>query len=449
MPEERARFHETERQSRVPPSGGFTLKIVVVGAGIIGVTTAYELAERGHQVTLLDSRGGAGLETSYANGGQLSASEVAPWAGPEVPWLVLRWLGRADAPFRLKVEADPEQWLWLLRFLSRCRASARAERVLPNLSLALLSRARMDAMAETFGNDPIQFDEKRAGILQIFHHASSLKRATSGIDRLHRAGLEQTVLSVQECVDVEPALASAFERGAFVGGIYCASDRSGDAHQYTKQLAERAQKLGVAFVTEAEVTGFDAPNNYITSVRTRAWNFDADAVVLAAGVGTARLAGMAGVRIPVYPLKGYSLTLPVKDVVAPHVSLTDEARKIVVSRLGERVRVAGTAEVSGYDNEIEMRRARSVLDATIDLFPQMNGVDADVEYWTGLRPMSSDGSPILGQAGRFKNLYLNTGHGSLGWTMAAGSASALADVICGGVPQIDLSPFSIKRFSFT
>jgi D-amino-acid dehydrogenase len=449
MPEARARFHEAERQSKVLFSGGFTLKIVVVGAGIIGVTTAYELAERGHQVTLLDSREGAGLETSYANGGQLSASEVAPWAGPEVPWLVLRWLGRADAPFRLKVKADPEQWLWLLRFLTRCRASARAERVLPNLSLALLSRARMDAMADRFDNDPIQFDEKRAGILQIFHKDSSLKEAASGMDRMNRAGLEQSVLSAQECVDLEPALASALERGSFVGGIYCLSDRSGDAHQFTKQLAERAQKLGVAFVTGAEVTGFDAPNDYITGVRTRAWNFDADAVVLAAGVGTARLARMAGVRIPVYPLKGYSLTLPIKDVVAPHVSLTDEARKIVVSRLGERMRVAGTAEVSGYDHDIEMRRARSVLDATTDLFPQMKAVEGDVEYWTGLRPMSSDGSPILGQAGRFKNLYLNTGHGSLGWTMAAGSASALAEVICGGVPLIDLSPFSIKRFFFT
>jgi len=425
------------------------LKTVVVGAGIIGVTTAYELAERGHQVTLLDSRGGAGLETSFANGGQLSASEVAPWAGPEVPWLVLRWLGRADAPFRLKLKADPEQWLWLLRFLTRCRASARAERVLPNLSLALLSRARMDAIADRFDNDPIEYDVKRAGILQLFHHASSLKSASAGLARMQGAGLEQKVLSAGECVELEPALNAAHDAGEFVGGIYCQSDRSGDAHKYTSQLAERAQRLGVAFVSGAEVTGFQTQGNHIKGVHTRAWTFDADAVVLAAGVGTARLAKLAGVRLPVYPLKGYSVTLPVdEDVVAPNVSLTDEARKIVVSRLGDLLRVAGTAEVSGYDADIEKRRARSVLDATTSLFPQMKRVENQVEYWSGLRPMSSDGSPILGQAGNLRNLYLNTGHGSLGWTLAAGSASALADLIDCREPEIDLTPFNIKRFSF-
>jgi D-amino-acid dehydrogenase len=425
------------------------LKIVVVGAGIIGVTTAYELADRGHQVTLLDSRAGAGLETSFANGGQLSASEVAPWAGPEVPWLVLRWLGRADAPFRLKLKADPEQWLWLLRFLTRCRAAARAERVLPNLSLALLSRARMDAIADKLHNESIDYDEKRAGILRLFHHEAAMKTASAELARMSDAGLEQTILNPRECLDLDPALAAANEAGAFIGGIYCHSDRSGDAHKYTSRLVEHAQRLGVAFVSGAEVTGFETQGDYIMGVRTRAWTFDADAVVLAAGVGTPRLAKMAGARIPVYPLKGYSLTLPIEsDMIAPHVSMTDEARKIVVSRLGNRLRVAGTAEVSGYDATIEMRRARSVLKATTALFPQMKNVEDRVEYWSGLRPMSSDGSPILGQAGRFQNLYLNTGHGSLGWTLAAGSASVLADLIQARESEIDVTPFNIKRFSF-
>ena len=425
------------------------MKIVVVGAGIIGVTTAYELATRGHEVTLLDGRGGAGLETSYANGGQLGASEVAPWAGPEVPWLVLRWLGRADAPFRLKLKSDPEQWLWLMRFLMRCRKSARAERIMPNLALALLSQSRMDEIALQMNNDPIRYDERRDGILQIFHRAAGLKEASSTIDAMNEAGLVQKVLSARECVDLEPALEPALARGSIEGGIFCAGDRSGDAQKYTSQLAERAQQLGVAFVTGAEVTGFDSQGGFITGVRTRAWTFSADAVVLAAGVHTARLARMCGTRIPVYPLKGYSVTLPTDGIEAPHVSLTDEARKVVISRLGDRLRTAGTAEVSGYDTEIEMDRARSVLDATTDIFPQMKPVEDSAIYWTGLRPMTPDGSPILGQAGRFSNLYLNTGHGSLGWTMAAGSAVGLADLICDRVSQLDLSPFSIKRFSFT
>jgi D-amino-acid dehydrogenase len=426
------------------------VKIVVVGAGIIGVTTAYELAERGHQVTLLDRREGAGLETSYANGGQIGASEVAPWAGPEVPGLILRWLGRADAPFRLSLKADPEQWLWLLRFLTRCRASARAERILPNLALALLSQARMDAIATRLEGEgtPMAFDERRTGILQIFRHASGLKEAAAGIEKMRRAGLDQTVLSACECVDLEPALGPALQKGDIAGGIHCPSDRSGDAHRFTTRLAEEAQRMGVAFITGAEVTNFESRGDRITGVRTRAWLFGADAVVLAAGVGTARLARFAGLRIPVYPLKGYSVTLPVKDDAAPSVSLTDEARKIVISRLGGRLRTAGTAEVGGYDMTLEMPRARSVLAATLDLFPQMSDAAGAAEFWTGLRPMSSDGSPIIGQAGRFTNLYLNTGHGSLGWTLGAGSAAGLADAICGTRPQLDLMPFGIKRFSF-
>lgn len=426
------------------------MKIVVVGAGIIGVTTAYELAERGHQVTLLDRREGAGLETSYANGGQIGASEVAPWAGPEVPGLILRWLGRADAPFRLSLKADPEQWLWLLRFLTRCRASARAERILPNLALALLSQARMDAIATRLEGEgaPMAFDERRAGILQIFRHASGLKEAAAGIEKMRRAGLDQIVFSARECVDLEPALGPALQKGDIAGGIHCPSDRSGDAHRFTTRLAEEAQRMGVAFITGAEVTNFESRGDRITGVRTRAWLFGADAVVLAAGVGTARLARFAGLRIPVYPLKGYSVTLPVKDDAAPSVSLTDEARKIVISRLGGRLRTAGTAEIGGYDTTLEMPRARSVLAATLDLFPQMSDAAGAAEFWTGLRPMSSDGSPIIGQAGRFTNLYLNTGHGSLGWTLGAGSAAGLADAICGTRPQLDLMPFGIKRFSF-
>ncbi|MGV8996370.1 MAG: D-amino acid dehydrogenase [Parvibaculaceae bacterium] len=424
------------------------MKIVVVGAGIIGVTTAYELATRGHEVTLLDARAGAGLETSFANGGQLSASEVAPWAGPEVPWQVLRWLGRIDAPFRLSLKADPEQWKWLFRFLLRCTSSARASRVAPNLALALLSQSRMDEISIHLNNDPIHFDEKRGGILQIFHHQKSLRNAAVGAEAMDGGGFAQKILTARECVDVEPALEHAFKSGGIVGGLFCASDRSGDAHKYTKELAERAKKLGVAFVTGAEVTGFETQGEHISGVKTRAWMFNADAVVLAAGVHTARLARESGVAIPVYPLKGYSVTLPVGGLAAPNVSLTDEARKVVVSRLGDRLRIAGTAEVAGYDTEIDPRRARSVLEAATSIFPQMEQVAHKAEYWTGLRPMSSDGSPILGQAGRLKNLYLNTGHGSLGWTLAHGSAVAVADQICGTTSAIDLSPFGIKRFSF-
>jgi D-amino-acid dehydrogenase len=405
---------------------------------------------RGHQVTLIDRREGAGLETSFANGGQLGAGEVAPWAGPEVPGLVLRWLGRVDAPFRLRLKADPEQWLWLLRFLLRCRTSARMERTLPNLALAFLTRARMDAMSAQFETEdaPLCFDERRDGILKIYHQERTLQEAIRNLDAMRSAGLEQKVLTANECVDVEPALGPALQKGEIAGGIYCRSDGSGDAHLFTTRLAERAQRRGVAFVTGAEVTSFETRGDRINGVRTKAWLFAADAVVLAAGVGTIRLARLAGLRIPVYPLKGYSVTLQGVNALTPSVSLTDEARKIVVSRLGDRVRVAGTAEVGGYDTTLEMPRARSVLAAALEFLPQMSEYAGAAEFWTGLRPMSSDGCPIIGQGGRFSNLYLNTGHGSLGWTLAAGSAAVLADHIGEIQPQIDITPYSIKRFYF-
>jgi D-amino-acid dehydrogenase len=332
----------------------------------------------------------------------------------------------------------------------RCRASARDERILPNLGLALLTRARMDAMSARFEGEgaPIAFDEQKTGILQIFRRAGALKQATAPIEKMRRAGLEQTVLSARECADVEPALGSALQKGEIAGGIFCAGDRSGDAHLFTARLADRVKQMGVAFMSGAEVTGFETLGDRITGVRTRTWLFAADAVVLAAGVHTTRLARLAGIRrLPVYPLKGYSVTVPVTRDTAPIVSVSDEARRIVVSRLGNRLRIAGTAEVGGYNNTVEMPRARSVLAAALDLFPQMNEAAGEAEFWTGLRPMSSDGSPIIGQAGRFTNLYLNTGHGSLGWTFGAGSAAALADKICGTPPQLDLTPFDIRRFS--
>ena len=426
------------------------MKVVVIGAGIVGVTTAYEFAERGREVTLIDRREGAGLETSYANGGQLGAGEVAPWAGPEVPWLALKWMGRPDGPFRLRLKADPEQWIWLLRFLMRCRASARAERVLPNLGLALLTQSRLDEIGAKLMSEgaPIAFDERRDGIMQIFHYQHSMEEAARGAEVMRRAGLEQRVLSAAECAEVEPALVSAVQSGGIVGGLYCASDRSGDAHVFARELAARAERMGVRFVTNAEVERFETQGDLVTGVRTNGWLFGGDAVVIAAGIGSAKLARQLGMRIPVYPLKGYSVTVPAGDGVAPKVSLTDEARKIVVSRFGDRVRVAGTAEVTGYDTTLEMPRARSVLDGLLSLLPQLSAGAGEAQFWTGLRPMSSDGSPLIGQAGRFRNLYLNTGHGSLGWTLGAGSAAALADAVCDAPARIDLSPFSLKRFSF-
>ncbi|MGX1196952.1 D-amino acid dehydrogenase [Parvibaculum sp. MBR-TMA-1.3b-4.2] len=436
--------------SHVAPS-----HVVVIGAGIVGTATAYELALRGVSVTLVERREGAGLETSRANGGQLSACEVAPWAGPEVPGLILKWFGRADAPFRLRPKPDPEQWLWLMRFLRRCRASARAERVLPNLELALLTRARLDAYRENFAADgrTLDMDHAQNGILRVFRERHGLEEAREGIGRMTQAGVEQRELSPAECVELEPALASSFQKDEIAGGIYCPSDGMGDAHLFSRELAAAAERLGVRFRASEEVEAIEVHDGKTTGVRLADELVAADAVVVAAGPMTARLLRPLGLRLPIYPVKGYSVTLPLEDAeaAAPNVSITDESRKVVVSRLGNRLRAAGQAEIGGYDLTLEMPRARSVFQALTGLMPQMGALEPRAEYWCGLRPMSPDGSPIIGElASRnrtIRGLYVNSGHGTLGWTMGAGSAASLADLICGSAPQLDLTPFSHKRFS--
>lgn len=424
------------------------MKVVVIGAGIVGVATAYELALRGAAVTLIDAHDGAGLGTSYANGGQMSACEVAPWAGPEIPALILRWLGRDDAPFRLRPKMDPDQWRWLLRFLMRCRTSARHERIPPNLELALLTRERMAAYATDFAEEgrTLEFDRRQKGILRIFADASAIRAATGEIETMKRLGVEQRLLTPAECVDLEPALASALQRGEIAGGLYSPSDASGDAHLFSKSMASAATRRGVTFETDTVVEEIIARAGRVYGVVTSRGVLEADAVVVAAGAGTAALLKPLGIRTWIYPVKGYSVTLPAPEGNAPEVSITDEARKIVISRLGNRLRAAGQAEVGGYDLTLEPGRARSVLQALLSVLPQAGPAADAAEFWCGLRPMTPDGSPVIGRLAPFSNLFINSGHGTLGWTLGAGSGTILADLICGSVPQLDLSPFAITRF---
>ncbi len=425
--------------------------VIVVGAGIIGVTSAYELALRGLSVTLVETRDGAGLGTSFANGGQLSACEVAPWAGPDVPWLILKWFGRDDAPFRLRPKMDPDQWLWLLRFLTRCRASARHERIPPNLELALLTRARLASYEDDFAKagTPLAYDRKNKGILRIFRDRHMLAAAIAETKLIAQLGVEQHELTPSECIDVEPALGPAMRRGDIAGGLHAPSDASGDAHLFSARLADGAKRLGVRVLPESEVTHLIVEGGVARGVMTAQGPLEADAVVLAAGTGTPALLKPLGLRSWIYPLKGYSVTLPAPQgngELAPEVSLTDEERKIVVSRLGGRIRAAGQAEVGGYGLTLERGRANAVLRALESLLPQLTPERDGAEFWCGLRPMTPDGSPVIGVLPGFSNLFINSGHGTLGWTLGAGSAAALAGLICDSAPQPDLSSFSIRRF---
>lgn len=322
------------------------------------------------------------------------------------------------------------------------------QRIPPNLELALLTRERMASYAADFRDEgrSLDFDRRDRGILRIFASEHAVRAAMTEMETMARLGVEQRLLTAAECVEVEPALAPALQRGEIAGGLYSPSDASGDAHLFSKHMTEAAKRRGVTFETDTVVEGIIARAGRAYGVVTSRGVLDADAVVVAAGAGTAALLKPLGIRTWIYPVKGYSVTLPAPEGNAPEVSITDEARKIVISRLGNRLRAAGQAEVGGYDLTLETGRARSVLNALTSLLPQAGAGAETAEFWCGLRPMTPDGSPVIGRVEPISNLFINSGHGTLGWTLGAGSGAALADLICDSAPQLSLSHFNIRRF---
>ncbi len=417
------------------------MKIVIIGAGVIGVSSAYYLARDGHEVTVLEAAAAPALETSLANGGQISPCESGPWASPAALAMGLSSLWRSDSPFRLRPAADAFFWRWLAAFLIHCRPDAFARGLAVNLALARFSLEQLAALRQ---HAHIAYDGRQQGILRLYRSRPAFARARRQAAMLRRLGQPIDCLSAAECRAVEPAIRPDMP---LAGGLYAADNESGDVHLFTRALHRIAADMGARFHFNHRVGGFTTGNNRITRVLAAETAWEADAVVLAAGCGTAALGRMLGLCLPVYPLKGYSVTMTAADG-APAVSVTDEARKIVISRLGNRIRAAGLAELCGYDKNIDMRRARLVSDALFDIFPDA-GDGQSAEYWAGLRPMTPSCTPIVGRAATRHapaNLYINSGHGSLGWTMACGSAALLADLIARRPPDPRLRPL-LSRYS--
>lgn len=413
------------------------MKIVVLGAGVVGTTSAWYLARAGHAVTVIDRQGAAGLETSLANGGQISASHAEPWANPSAPGKILQWLGREDAPLLFRMRADARQWAWGLRFLVEClpwRSRANTREI---LSIALYSRAELQRLRAETG---IRYDQQARGILHFHTSRKDFERAVRHAELLRQCGCEGEIKTPDECVAMEPALAHA--RSRLAGATFTPSDESGDAHKFTQALAALAEGHGVRFRYGCSVERLETEHGRVASVIVHDVHdgaeeaVTADAYVVALGSYSPLLLARVGVAIPVYPVKGYSITIPLEQGdVAPHVSLTDEAAKLVFTRLGERLRVAGTAELAGYDTELRAERCESLLRRTFELFPRAGRAER-AEYWTGLRPATPSNVPLIGRA-HLPNLYLNTGHGTLGWTLACGSGKALADIVGGKRPEPD------------
>ncbi|MDA8232322.1 MAG: D-amino acid dehydrogenase [Magnetospirillum sp.] len=417
------------------------MKVVVLGAGVVGTATAWYLARAGHEVVVAERREGPGLETSFANGGQVSPCHAEPWANPAVLGKMLRWLGRDDAPLVFRwTRWDPRLWAWGVRFLANCTASRAEVNTERTIRVALYSRQCLQELRAETGLD---YEQRTDGILHIYRDPAEFAHARAAAGLMGRFGLPRLDKTPAECVAIEPALAHVAPELA--GGIHTPGDESGDAYLFTSRLADLAAGQGVTFRTGVTVRALEHSGKRVTGVVTDHGRLAADGVVLALGSYSPLLARPLGLRLPIIPAKGYSVTVPVAGHGgAPKVSITDDEFKTVYSRLGERLRIAGTAETAGWDTDLNDRRWRLLLERARSLFP--DGGDYDTpQPWTGLRAVTPDSVPLLG-ATPYENLWLNTGHGTLGWTMACGSGRVIADLLSGRKPEIDIIGLGLDRF---
>ena len=416
------------------------MKVLVLGSGVIGVTSAYQLALAGHEVTVVDRQPAAALETSYANAGEVSPGYSAPWAGPGVPIKAIKWLLMRHRPLVIRPNIDLALVRWGLAMLRNCTA-ARYE--INKGRMVRLAEYSRDCLKELRAQTSIPYDERTQGTLQLFRTQAQLDGTAADIEILKRYGVAYEVLDRDGCIRNEPALAHV--RDKFVGGLRLPGDETGDCFKFTQNLAALAVQRGVTFRYGTRIDALKLAGKQIDGVATDAGMLKADAYLVALGSYSPLLLRSVGIRIPVYPVKGYSITVPITDAGgAPESTVMDETHKVAVTRLGDRIRVGGTAELAGYTLRLHEARRETLTHVVTDLFPRGGDV-ARAEFWCGLRPMTPDGTPVVG-ATRVPNLYLATGHGTLGWTMAAGTGRVMADVISGRTPGVDLAGLTVDRY---
>jgi D-amino-acid dehydrogenase len=416
------------------------MRVVVLGAGVIGVTSAYYLARQGHEVTVIDRQPGPALETSFANAGEISPGYASPWAAPGVPMKALKWLFQRHAPLVIQPRPDPAMVEWLLRMLGNCTSDAYKLNKSRMVRLAEYSRDCLIQLRETTG---IAYDERTKGTLQLFRTEKQVAAAEKDIAVLRADGVPFEVLDADGCIAAEPGLAP--NRHKIAGGLRLPGDETGDCFKFTNRLATLAEDLGVTFRWGVDILDLAHDGHRITAVNTSAGPIQADSFVLAMGSYSPRLARPFGMRLPVYPMKGYSITVPIVDESrAPVSTVMDETYKIAITRLGDRIRVGGMAEIAGFSKTLPARR-RATLELSVEGLFGGAGDQSRAEFWTGLRPMTPDGTPLVGRS-TVPNLFLNTGHGTLGWTMAAGSGQVIADMVSGRAAQIDTSDLGYSRY---
>ncbi|OAG73363.1 D-amino acid dehydrogenase small subunit [Gluconobacter japonicus] len=412
------------------------MKIIVMGAGVIGVTTAWYLAQEGHEVEVIDRQPGVGLETSFANAGQVSPGYSTPWAMPGLPFKVAKWMMSKHSPLIIRPRFDTAMFRFMGELLANCSEKAYDINKSRMLRIAEYARDKIDALRDETG---ITYDGDQKGLIQLFRTDAQVEHAAEDMRLLAESGVDHQLLNVDEIIAHEPGLAHARHR--LRGGLRLPGDQTGDAHLFTRRLAAMAEQKGVKFRLGTNIEAIEATSDSILSIRTSAGRLKADAYVLALGSYSPRLMKPLELRLPIYPVKGYSLTMPITDESrAPVSTVNDETYKVAITRLGDRIRIGGTAELTGFSLRLSPDR-RETLELS---FNEMYGGGdlSAARYWTGLRPCTPDGTPIVGPAPRYDNLWLNTGHGTLGWTMAAGSGQIVADQISGrqtAIPSLDLS----------
>jgi len=417
------------------------MKVLVLGSGVIGVSAAYYLARAGHEVEVVERQAGPALETSFGNAGEVSPGYSSPWAGPGVPIKAIKWMLMQHSPLVIRPLLDPAMWRWGAMMLANCTARAYALNKSRMVPIAEYSRDCLKALRAETG---IEYDARTQGTLQLFRTHKQLDGIGGDVEVLGQYGVPFEVLDREGFCRVEPALARTKEK--FVGALRLPGDETGDCFKFTNRLAEMAAALGVRFRYGTAIEGLDRAADRIAGVRTSAGRLSADRVVLALGSYSALLLRPLGIRLPVYPVKGYSITVPITDAAgAPESTVMDETHKVAVTRLGDRIRVGGTAELGGYSLALRESRRATLEHVVTDLFP--NGGDvSQASFWCGLRPMTPDGTPIVG-ATPLGNLLLATGHGTLGWTMAAGTGRVIADLVSGRKPEIDIGGLGMARYA--
>jgi D-amino-acid dehydrogenase len=417
------------------------MKVIVIGSGVIGVTSAWYLAQAGHDVTVIDRHNGAALDTSFANAGMISPGYTAPWAAPGVPLKAIGWLLSSHSPLILRPTFSLAQYRWLWQMLMQCNSNCYTTNKARMMQLAEYSR---DCLRDLRADTGINYEHRERGTLQVFRSKKQLKAASADIKVLQQCGVPFELLDVQGCIRTEPGLAGSAHK--LTGGLLLPNDETGDCKLFTERLAALCEQQGVKFLFNTHIDELMSDGVRITGVRIGESVLNADRYVLAAGSYSPALLKPLGVDLPVYPVKGYSITAPVaQESTAPVSTVMDETYKVAVTRFDKRIRAGGMAELSGFNNTLRKQPLKTLSMVVNDLFPGAADL-SQASYWSGLRPMTPDGTPVIG-ATRLPNLYLNTGHGTLGWTMSCGSGKLLSDLISGQRPAISSEDLNLTRYN--